>query len=523
VRLPWLAPGASALASLARADHVAVDRHLRHDPGLALLWLNAGASAIDDNFECAPLLRCAFDLLNQPPAGRLDETLPPVAVVLDVARLASRAAEQLATKQKYIDVRRAAVAGLLAPLGWLAIAAVDPTGIEACLTDQKHTDDPDGTQVGHWGASAATITRRLLRQWNLPHWLAASIGNLDLPPAWSREIDGDVVLTEIVHRAVRSLIHAGDPLRLAGRVPPTDIATDELPNLEAGEFLADPYSTPYLRDLVGLALQPSTDGSRTACDRLEAENEALRRALRGEHASFADRLRSQKLAALAEFAAGAGHEINNPLAVISGQAQYLMIKETEPDREKALLTVVQQAQRIHRILTDLMQFARPSKPHRRIFDLSDAARTVATNLHEFAALQRVRIELITPDEPCPVESDPKHVQTALTSLLRNAIEAAPEDGWARVTVELGRERRQVIVEDSGPGPTLAQRDHLFDPFFSGRLAGRGCGLGLPTAWRLAKEQGGDVAFDPHTDSPARFVLTLPAATDSYQLVDRISA
>jgi len=70
-----------------------------------------------------------------------------------------------------------------------------------------------------------------------------------------------------------------------------------------------------------------------------------------------------------------------------------------------------------------------------------------------------------------------------------------------------------VVEDSGPGPSSNQREHLFDPFYSGRLAGRGRGLGLPTAWRLAREHGGDVRFDPLPQGPTRFVLSLPREKD----------
>jgi len=68
----------------------------------------------------------------------------------------------------------------------------------------------------------------------------------------------------------------------------------------------------------------------------------------------------------------------------------------------------------------------------------------------------------------------------------------------------------VVVEDSGPGPTALDREHLFDPFYSGRRAGRGSGLGLPTAWQLARQHGGDVRFDASETGPTRFVLTLPA-------------
>jgi signal transduction histidine kinase len=67
----------------------------------------------------------------------------------------------------------------------------------------------------------------------------------------------------------------------------------------------------------------------------------------------------------------------------------------------------------------------------------------------------------------------------------------------------------LVVEDNGTGPAPVQREHLFDPFYSGRHAGRGRGLGLPTAWRLAREHGGDVRFECRAGGPTRFVLSLP--------------
>jgi signal transduction histidine kinase len=68
---------------------------------------------------------------------------------------------------------------------------------------------------------------------------------------------------------------------------------------------------------------------------------------------------------------------------------------------------------------------------------------------------------------------------------------------------------QWIIENSGTRPSADQMEHLFDPFYSGREAGRGHGMGLPTAWRLARENGGDVTYDGDATGPTRFVLTLP--------------
>ncbi len=109
-----------------------------------------------------------------------------------------------------------------------------------------------------------------------------------------------------------------------------------------------------------------------------------------------------------------------------------------------------------------------------------------------------------------VEADPGQVRTVVSCLLRNAVEAAPADGWAGARLELpDREHVEVVVEDSGPGVAPAQQEHLFEPFYSGRQAGRGRGLGLPIAWRLAREQGGSVRFLPAAGGPTRFVLSLP--------------
>jgi two-component system, NtrC family, sensor kinase len=111
--------------------------------------------------------------------------------------------------------------------------------------------------------------------------------------------------------------------------------------------------------------------------------------------------------------------------------------------------------------------------------------------------------------PVHLPIDGQQVKTALTCLLRNAIEAAPVDGWAGFRLENSSDRLEIVVEDSGPGPPLGQREHLFDPFYSGRQAGRGKGLGLSIAWRLARQNGGEVRYEELPGGPTRFVLSLP--------------
>lgn len=123
---------------------------------------------------------------------------------------------------------------------------------------------------------------------------------------------------------------------------------------------------------------------------------------------------------------------------------------------------------------------------------------------------RLNVELA---EGLLAQGDPRQVRTALHCLVRNAIEAAPSDGWVRIHGSQTESETCIAVEDSGPGIDSAMIDSIFDPFYSGRPAGRGRGLGLPTAWRLAREQGGAVRYVTQDNGPTRFELSLPRAND----------
>jgi signal transduction histidine kinase len=527
VQLPWLAPGVAALTALARPDRPTAWAAVRTDPAALLLLYSHSPPDLPptsgplDRLATAALPR-ALARLARPPVGVLDRSHPTVRAVLCAARRYARTAHQLASRTGHADPEAAWVAGLLAPLGWLAAVAVQPEAVAGCLADDALGREPEAVQRRLWGLTAPEIAGRLARRWELPAWLAAVVGHLALPADLAPALGADPALFLVAQAAVALTDRDGDPLRLAVGTPldaalgrlglaSESVACADLPT-DADATDGNPYAAPWLLDLLELAVENAHGRGASLVPGLEVDYDRLQRLLLDQRAGEAERLRTQKLAALAEFAAGAGHEINNPLAVISGQAQYLLGQESDPGRQKSLSTIVQQAQRIHTILTDLMQFARPARPQKQAVDVRDIALGVAAVLDELASQRQVRIELMLPDEACMTVGDPKQLHTALNCLLRNAVEAAPADGWARVRVETAAERLRVVVEDSGPGPGSAPQEHLFDPFYSGRPAGRGRGLGLPTAWRLAREQGGDVWYEPQPDGPTRFVLSLPRTT-----------
>jgi signal transduction histidine kinase len=484
--------------------------------------------------------------------------------VYDVALGCARAARRVAEATGRCSPDHAWVGGLLAPLGWLGVCAVNPEDARACLADPHHDRHPSAVERRRWGFDQTALARRLARRWHLPPWLAAVVGYLALPAEDVRRHGGSPDLSAVVRLAVALSQRNGAGLRLATGATVEEasaalgLAPAELEALAADGRAAPPgfqapASLPLLTDLLALAAENRRLRDVPLLRRLEAETDALADTLQEVRCGEAERLRAHKLAGLAELAAGAGHEINNPLAVISGQAQFLLNKlhkgERKPaisakeapaasgeaiteglpgteysvlstpspaaslsvEAEPALRTIIEQAQRIHQILRELMQFARPPKPRKQPFDAGDLVREVATSLSELAARRHVRLVVPRPERPVSLCADPAQVRTALACLLRNAVEAAPAEGWAGVRLETASPGAvEFVVEDNGTGPPPAQREHLFDPFYSGRTAGRGRGFGLPTAWRLARQHGGDVAFVGLPDGPTRFVLSLPA-------------
>ncbi len=229
-----------------------------------------------------------------------------------------------------------------------------------------------------------------------------------------------------------------------------------------------------------------------------------------QHDEFETRLRDAKLAALAEFAAGAGHEINNPVATILGRAQQLLRDETDPGRQRALATIASQALRIRDMIGDLMLFARPPEPQPVWLDLATAVRSTLEPLREFASERRITLSFEGSSEVTAF-IDPLQIAVAVTALVENALNATADGGRVMVSVRKSESAAEIAVEDQGVGFSPIDRDHAFDPFYSGRQAGRGLGFGLPKAWRIVTQAGGTIHLDSR-DGRTIARVVLPAST-----------
>jgi two-component system, NtrC family, sensor kinase len=532
--LPWLAPCAGSLVALTRQPSGSLWASVRGDPGLVLLLLrqpnhigHPTTSAFFPSLLRDPsVLQLALDCLGHTEIAFVDWRSLRLQPIYRAALAYAHAAEAIAQQTGRCDVDHAWVGGLLAPLGWLAAATQSDCAFADNNSRTKaQTSENSYSTPCEFDASA--VGRRLATRWQLPLWLSPVVGHLGLPLSVARELGANADHFLVVQLAVdlaeeagcgkllevgtarEELIKALD-LKPAAVGAIVDSLKESFPSFKPPNEWDSPASVDLLADVLRLALENRRQAPCAERDRLHAEVDALHGAVHGQRGAQERRVKDLKLRAMAELAAGAGHEINNPLAVISGQAQYLLVGEAEPARRKALQTIIGQTQRIHQTLTQLMQFARPPAPKKQPVDLGGLVSEVVGSLQSLADERQVRLSASELSSALTLLVDPGQIRTALAGMLRNAVEAAPPSGWASLRVErepLGSVA--LVVEDSGPGPSAADCEHLFDPFYSGRKAGRGRGLGLPVAWQLARQHGGDVHLDESGNGTTRFVLTLP--------------
>jgi hypothetical protein len=270
---------------------------------------------------------------------------------------------------------------------------------------------------------------------------------------------------------------------------------------------------------------------------------------------FDRRLEEEKLESLAEFAAGAGHEINNPLAVISGRAQLFLRHEQDPERRRELAVINTQARRVHEMIADLMLFARPPQPRLEPCNVAQTIETVVAELATRAEAQSVTLAFDCPRDLPALHADVTQLQVALRAMCENAFDAlspggrieivcsvqqfqetiaarhgsepSPLVGEGRVRGKPARDRRgaeehpascnmppsrhiAISVRDNGPGIPSDVRRHAFDPFYSGRGAGRGLGNGLSKCWRIVTAHGGRVEIDS-TSQGTCVMMLLPVS------------
>jgi len=230
--------------------------------------------------------------------------------------------------------------------------------------------------------------------------------------------------------------------------------------------------------------------------------------------------RSERLAALGRLAAGVAHEIRNPLSSIKGFAAILAGKfEGDDSRRKIAEVMGQEVERLNRVVTELLDFARPTELNKEVHFCRDLIQRTLRLVEKDALQQKVVIEARVDPQALQVEVDQDRFSQLLLNLYLNALQAM-EDGGT-LTIEAFRQSDQVVfqVTDSGNGISSEHLPHIFDPYFTTKP--HGVGLGLANVHKLVEAHGGDIEAVSSSGKGTTIIIKLPSMDNPSEIADAI--
>ena len=225
-------------------------------------------------------------------------------------------------------------------------------------------------------------------------------------------------------------------------------------------------------------------------------------------------VQAAKMSALGQLVAGVAHELNNPLSVIVGYGQLLLARDIPEALKRPIELMVSQADRMAKIVRNLLFFSRQRPPEHLGVDLNEVLeRTLALRLNQLT-LSGIRVEKDYAAELPSITGDPQQLEQVFLNLLLNAeqsIMGAKRGGGQIVlrtrVAEEGRAVEAQVVDD-GPGIAPDTLPHVFEPFFTTRTVGAGTGLGLSVSYGIVQEHGGRLTAESRPGATV-FTLALP--------------
>ena len=314
---------------------------------------------------------------------------------------------------------------------------------------------------------------------------------------------------------------------------PLELLTQKTHRVGQGDF-SNPVEISGKDELGQLGQAINEMCARLAKQQQEIEEEARHRKETESQLRHADRLKT-----VGRLAAGIAHEIGTPLGVISGRAA--LIAESKMDESKVVLsaqTIKSEADRITLTIRQLLDFARPTKPHRDHIELGPLCENTIELISTLVDKTGSRIHMSAPPNPIHVQVDRDQIRQVITNLLVNAAQASPDGTEINVVVgtkensnpnlvksndgSIGR-FATVAISDNGPGIDRENLKHIFEPFFTTKDVGQGTGLGLSIAYGIVQEHNGWIDVDSQVGQGSCFTVYLPVSTKDFNSTKDLNA
>jgi signal transduction histidine kinase len=232
--------------------------------------------------------------------------------------------------------------------------------------------------------------------------------------------------------------------------------------------------------------------------------------LRAAHAKL---VHSGNLATIGRMAAHVAHEIRNPLTTVGGFARSILKHPGKVERNRESAEVIcEEVDRLENILANIMDFTRPARPELTPCYVPDFLGKIARELRGELGRRRVSLETDISEEVPTVHLDAEKIKQVIINLLRNAADAMPEGGTARVALRTEDRQVRISVSDTGQGMTPKVVAKIFNPFFTTKPDGTGLGLALSR--KIVEDHGGRLTVESELGQGSVFHLLLPAKPPS---------
>lgn len=222
--------------------------------------------------------------------------------------------------------------------------------------------------------------------------------------------------------------------------------------------------------------------------------------------------RHKRLAALGKLSAGIAHEIRNPLSSIRGLAQFVYNSFSQTDeRKEDLNTIIQEVDRLNKLVAQVLDFAKLKKPNVTRFSLNGLIKKMIELFKLEIKDKQIKFYLEFSPDISQIQADEDQVKQILMNVIINAIQAISYKGEIKITTEktllMGETAIKIIIEDSGIGIPEKDLFQIFDPFFSTKE--KGSGLGLSIAYKLIEAHQGEIKVESKEGERTKFILCLP--------------
>jgi signal transduction histidine kinase/CheY-like chemotaxis protein len=223
-------------------------------------------------------------------------------------------------------------------------------------------------------------------------------------------------------------------------------------------------------------------------------------------------LQSEKMSAVGQLIAGVAHELNNPLTAILGYAQLLESEGLNDRAQDYVAKMFKQAQRTHRVVQNLLSFARQRKPERSEVDVRKVLEETLALRDYDLKVNHIAVEKTLGAEAAMVVADPHQIEQVFLNIINNAVDAVLETGRSgKLKIRVSCGDGFVAAEFADDGPGIKDPKRIFDPFYTTKNVGKGTGLGLSICYGIVKEHGGDITAHNAAEGGAVIEVRLPMA------------